>query len=260
MNNEMKKVDIWLQANGLVINLEKTHFMVFHRARIKTNSSKISIRDSEISRVFSTKFLGIIIDDQLKWLEHIQYIKNKVSKSVGILCKVQKYLDQQTLHNLYYTFVYPYLIYGVEIWGNACNVYLDPLVKLQKKCLRIITFSSYLEHTEPLFHNLEILNFKQLVIHRIAMLMFKNSKEMVPIAIRMLFARNDQYHNYNTRPSRSLHPSVGKGEAIYRSFSFHGVNIWNYLSKHIPTNVSYNHFNKLTKSYVLNNDIIYRLV
>ena len=100
-------------------------------------------------------------------------------KSVGILCKVQKYLDQQTLHNLYYTFVYPYLIYVVEIWGNACNVYLDPLVKLQKKCLKIITFSSYLEHTEPLFQNLEILNFKQLVIHRIAMLMFKNSKEMV---------------------------------------------------------------------------------
>ena len=101
MNNDMKKVDIWLQANGLVINLEKTHYMVFHRARIKTNSSKISIRDNEILRVFSTKFLGIIIDDQLKWLEHIQYIKNKVSKSVGILCKVQKYLEQQTLHNLY---------------------------------------------------------------------------------------------------------------------------------------------------------------
>ena len=116
--------------------------------------------------------------------------------------------------------MYPYLIYGVEIWGNACNIYLDPLVKLQKKCLRIITFSSYLEHTEPLFQNLEILNFKQLVIHRIAMLMFKNSKEMVPIAIRMQFARNDQYHNYNTRQSRSLHPSVGKGEAMYRYFIY----------------------------------------
>ena len=61
-----------------------------------------------------------------------KYTKKKVSKSVGILCKVQKYLDQQTLHNLYYTFVYPYLIYSVEIWGNSCNVYLDPLVKLQK--------------------------------------------------------------------------------------------------------------------------------
>ena len=150
--------------------------MVFSRARIKTKSSEVIIRDNKISRVFSTKFLGIIMDDQLKWLEHIKYIFKKVSKSVSILCKVQKYLNQQTLHNLYYTFVYPYLIYGVEIWGNACNVYLDPLVKLQKKCLRIITFSSYLEHTEPLFQNLEIFNFQKLVINRIAMLMFKNSK------------------------------------------------------------------------------------
>ena len=65
----------------------------------------------------------------------------------------------------------------------------------------------------------------------------------------MLFARNVQYHNYNTRQSRSLHPSVGSGEAIYKSFSFHGVNIWNYLSKHILTNVSYNRFSKLTILY-----------
>ena len=75
-----------------------------------------------------------------------------MSKSVSMLCKVQHYLDQQTLHNLYYT----YLIYGLEIWGNACNVYIDPLIKLKKKCLRIITFSNYLEHTEPLFQKLEI--------------------------------------------------------------------------------------------------------
>ena len=151
--------------------------------------------------------------------------------------------------------MYPCLIYSVEIWGNACSVYLDPPVKLQKKCLRIILF--YLQHREPLFHKLEILNLKKLVIHRIAMLMFKNSKQIVPIAIHMLFARNDQYRNYNTRQSRSLHPSVGRGEAIYKSFSFHGVNIWNYLSKHIPTNLSYNRFNKLTKSYLLNNNVIY---
>ena len=91
--------------------------------------------------------------------------------------------------------------------------------------------SSFHQFPSPLCQNLEILNFKQLVIHRIAMLMLKNSKEMVPIAIRMLFARNDQYHNYNTRQSRSLRPSVGKGEAKYKSFSFHGVSIWNYLIK-----------------------------
>ena len=70
MNNEMKKIDNLATSKWL--GLEKTHYMVFHRARITTESSEISIRDNKISRVFSTKFLGIIINDQLKWLEHIQ--------------------------------------------------------------------------------------------------------------------------------------------------------------------------------------------
>ena len=118
----------------------------------------------------------------------------------------------------------------------------------------------YTTDTELLFQKLEILFFKKLVIHRIAMLMFKSSKQIVLIAIHMLFARNAQYHNYNTRQSRSLHPSVGRGEAIYMPFSFHGVNILNYLSRHIRVNVTYIYFNKLTKSYLLNNNIIYRLV
>ena len=78
--------------------------------------------------------------------------------------------------------------------------------------------------------------------------MFKNSKQMAPIAIQMLFAKNDQYDNYNTRQSKSLHPSVGRGEAIIRSFSFHGVNIWKYP-------VTYNCYNILTKLYLLNNNI-----
>ena len=86
--------------------------MVFHRARIKTKSNELRIRDNRIWRIFNTIFLGIIIDHQLKWLEHIKYMyyQKKVSKSVG---KVQKFLDQQTLHSLYHTFVYPY--YYVEI-------------------------------------------------------------------------------------------------------------------------------------------------
>ena len=50
MNNEMKKNPvIWLQANGLVINQDKTHYMVFHKAKIIIKSNKINIRDNKIS-------------------------------------------------------------------------------------------------------------------------------------------------------------------------------------------------------------------
>ena len=116
-----------MECNGLVIILIK----LIRWCSIEQNLNlliNIYIRDIKIKRVTSVKFLGLIIDDQLKWLEHIQYIKNKVSKSIGILCKVRNYPDKTTLHNLYFTFVYPYLIYGIEIWGNACNSYLEPLI------------------------------------------------------------------------------------------------------------------------------------
>ena len=130
--------------------------MIFHRTRQKPIIN-VFIRQDKISLTRSTQFLGIIIDDKLEWT----YVKNKIYKSSGILSKARNYIDKKTLKQLCYSFVYPYLIYGIEIWGNASNIHLYPIIKLQKRCIRIITFSHYLESTSPLFRTLEILNLKK---------------------------------------------------------------------------------------------------
>ena len=145
--------------------------MVFHRAKIKCKTEKNIIRNNEIAVVNSTKFLGVIIDDKLKWKEHLQYIE-KISKSIGIIYKIRPYLDKATFKNLYFTFVFPYLIYCVEVWGNACDTHLEPIIKIHKRYIRTITFSCYFEQTEPLFKELELLSFKKLVIQRILLMMF----------------------------------------------------------------------------------------
>ena len=116
----------------MTLNTDKTQYVDFHRARMKSKTRKISIRNIEIDEVKSIKVLGVIIDDKLKWTEHMQYIKNIISKCFGILIKIRPYLDKVTLRNLYFTFVYPYLIYCVEVWGNACDTHLDPIIKIQK--------------------------------------------------------------------------------------------------------------------------------
>ena len=81
---------MWLQANKLTLNTDKTHYMVFHIARIKSNID-FFIEYNEIAEVKSTKFLGIIIDDKLKWSEHVQYIENEISKSTRIMIKIGLY-------------------------------------------------------------------------------------------------------------------------------------------------------------------------
>ena len=98
--------------------------MIFHRARIKTDSIKIALGKSRIKQVPFTEFLGVIIDDKLDFDNHISYINNKILNGLGILIKARKYLNRRSLVNLYYTFVYPYLIYCVEIWGHICNIYI----------------------------------------------------------------------------------------------------------------------------------------
>ena len=73
------------------------------------------------------KYLGVIIDHKLKWCEHISYVKNKVSKGLGIIFKSRTGLDQQCLLTLYNSFVYPYLICCIEICGTSSQIHLQPL-------------------------------------------------------------------------------------------------------------------------------------
>ena len=81
---------------------------------------------------------------------------------------------------------------------NATHIYLLPLIKLQKKIVRGITFSKYFAHTAELFVNLDILPFKLLVVHRIGILMFKNYLGYVPNVVHSLFTTNASIHDYNT--------------------------------------------------------------
>ena len=261
INEELQKIDTWLKANKLTINLKKTHYMIFHRARIKNKyENTVQIQGNIIDHVNATKFLGIIIDNKLNWSDHINYIKNKISKSLGIIYKIRSFLNRITLRNLYHTFVFPYLIYGVEVWGNTHAIHLNPIIKLQKKYIRAITFSHYLEPSQPLFNQLNILDFKKLVIQRISLMMFKQHNGIVPTPIAKLFELNNLHHNYNTRQNRKLHTQIGNRESVYKLFSFHGINIWNHLSSKISTDVSYACFKNLVKTYLQQNDILYRKI
>ena len=117
-----------------------------------------------MNRVTFTKFLGVIINDKLSFSRHVSYIKNKISKGMGIIIKARKYLNKKSLLDLYHAFVYPYLTYCNEVWGNMSNVHLDALVKILKKIVRIITYSPYLAHTDELFKDLNILPIHKLML------------------------------------------------------------------------------------------------
>ena len=101
--------------------------MSFHRARLKHKNIKIVLVNVILAEVASLKYLRLIIDNKLKWIEHIAHIKKKVSRGIDIISKAKPFLNSKSLVDLYYSFVYPYLIYCVEVWGNAADIHLNPI-------------------------------------------------------------------------------------------------------------------------------------
>ena len=185
LNEELKKCDNWVKANKLTLKVKKTYLMIFHRSRIKPVSAQIYIGNENIKQTNSIKFLRIIVDNKLNWHEHIIYIKNKVSRAIGIIYKARKYANKQTVKQMYYTFVFPYLIY-CEICGNTNQIHLDSLIKCQKKIIRIMTFSLHGAHSKPLFEQLQILDLNKLIIKRIALMMYKHSVHFLPVGLAYL--------------------------------------------------------------------------
>ena len=70
MNTELISLNNWFKANKLSLNTKKSFFMIFHRSRIKSNSiGSILIDNTELTKVDYAKYLGVIIDHKLNWIE-----------------------------------------------------------------------------------------------------------------------------------------------------------------------------------------------
>ena len=87
MNKELHLLYICLQSNKLTLNVQKTYYIIFNRARLKLHNTTIDLQmgDCNLNEANNFKYLGVIIDDTMSWVHHITYIKNKISKGIGII-------------------------------------------------------------------------------------------------------------------------------------------------------------------------------
>ena len=201
LNRELLDISIWLKVNKLSLNIKKTHFMVFTSKRKIPNPVSLFIDGIGIDEVKHTKFLGVFIDNRLTWKKHIDYISGKISRGIAVILKARKLLNERALITLYYSFVYPFFTYCNHVWGNACKTHLKRLVILQKRIVRIITSSPYLEHTDPLFYKLGLLKLSEINKYAFAKFMYRWYHRKLPRVFDNCFMSVRDIHPYNTRSS-----------------------------------------------------------
>ena len=251
INEEMQSVLYWLEVNKLSLNVSKTHYMIFSSRNANIPDIDIRIRNAMIDRVSHTKFLGVQIDEKLTWKHHINYINKKLSKCSGILCKARKFLPASCLRTLYHTFAYPYFTYCIHVWGNACVTYLDPLIKTQKRLIRIITCSKFREHTKPLFKKLEILNLNGIYQYLLSTFMYRMRHNDLPSIFGSMFTINSNIHMYPTRCAKDYRIPAWRLQIRKRSPAIQAAGTWNSLPAPLKQSIDLNAFKTNLKKHIL---------
>ena len=253
VNNELEKVSNWLKINKLSLNIKKTHFVIFHfRQKRIDQVVNIKIDDKNIDQVTSTKFLGVIINENLTWSDHINVLLNKTNKSLGVIRKLSRTLPDDVLFTLYNTLIKPYLEYCNIAWATNNTVDFNNLSRMQKKAVRIITHSKWNSHSAPLFKEKGILTLRDMHTLQIAMFVYRATHDMLPSSFNYFFNLNMHIHEHHTRNYDDIHIIRCNTKLRSSCVKIYGAKIWNSIPVIIRTVQSIHIFKRKFKSHLLN--------
>ena len=253
INFSVNLVIEWFNSNRLSVNLDKTNYMIFQRRNYSFNPHSLVIKanDKYLKQTSYCKFLGIWIDENLNWKYHISQISNKLSKIVGIFTKIRWKFGKNILSQLYYSLAYPHFIYCNTSWASTYVTNLSRIVILQKKLVRIINFSDYNAHTDPLFSNLKILKFEQINIYLTGIFVYKVTHELMPNIFQNFFRFNSDVHFHSTRNKENLYVPQYKTNVCKFAVRYHGPIVWNMIPLDVRKILSLCLFKKKLKSLLL---------
>ncbi len=206
INRELIGVCEWLNTNKLTLNLKKSNYVIFHPHQKKLDYQvELKMFDNHSNNLINIernefiKYLGVIVDSNLTWKYHIDNIASKISKTIGIITRLRHFVPLSTLQNIYRCLILPYISYGIAVWGKAAKKYLNKILILQKRALRLMNFKTNKEHAIPLFIHSNILPLNMLYFKTICNLMYDVSNNSCPSSISDCFIQSKEIHSYNTR-------------------------------------------------------------
>ena len=144
-NQILNCIHKYMLANQLHINLSKSCYMHFQPKKLDGlgldiifSENGLEIVSVPIKAVKSTRFLGVIIDEDLTWLPHIHFLTQKLNCQVGALNRIKDFIPRKFHKDLYHTLFELHISYCASVCGGVSSCKLEPLFIAQNSCVRTI--------------------------------------------------------------------------------------------------------------------------
>ena len=205
VNLDMKNLATWLNANKISLNVQKTELVIFKNIRkILEKPIKIKLSGKRLYPTNNVRYLGIKIDENLTWKQHIDYTITKLNRANALLYKIRNFVKPKALRSVYFAIFESHLNYANLVWGQNPNA-TQRIFTMQKKAVRIISFQKMNSHTSTLFKEYNILKFHDKIEIDNIIFINKSLNNVLPSTFSNWFKFCHEIHNYETSSTSKHH-------------------------------------------------------
>ena len=248
VNYDLFQLHKWLTANKISLNDCKTELIYFRKGGPAPNL-KIKLHGKTLVPTKTVKYLGVYLDEFLSGEAHCQELVKKLNRANGMLAKARHYVPDLELKNIYHAIFSSHLMYGAQVWSTKLLSVVTKITRLQKSAMRIMTFSDFKAHSEPLHKKLNILKLPDSIKLTNCLFVYDYLNGNLPDSYTNTFIRlEDTDTNCSTR-----HASTGMLHVpMYNCTNFglkciykRCIDTWNELTLEINKEVKQKFVNKL---------------
>ena len=204
LNEELQRLDRWLQGNKLPLNVAKTRSMLIttkQKTKYLTASNQAlqpSIREEHIDVICDSKYLGVQMDENLTWKNQIKSVTEKASRAAGFLEYAKHFLPDSVVKTLYTSIVEPHFQYCCSVWGCCNSTDILQLQRLQNRAARIVTNSHFDAPSKPQIHSLGWKTIEVLINRQVNITVFKCLNGIAPKYLCDIFTKKTVNATRNT--------------------------------------------------------------
>ena len=255
VNSSLTNLNVWLTANKLTLNLNKSHVICYYPQKSNWHLSlKFCINYNELKQVKQTTILGVTFDHHVSFLPHINTLRKKLASALYIYTNIRDIIPSHVARNLYFTMFHSHLTYCLLIWGNSCPTYLKPINTLQHKFLKAYLQLPKRTPTSVIYKQASILPITELFQLASCKLVYKSlfASHTLPPSLTYLFQPTSVIHSYSTRSASSGLFVLPSNTLIrHNAVACFSPFLWNSIPTQIKSSASLNTFERQLRKFLL---------
>lgn len=243
LSRDLNSISYWAGANGLLLNAQKTLAIRFSSSKWPIDFPKLRLNGVTIEYADAVKDLGVMIDNQLNWRSHAQYVSAKVFAGLRCLWPHSNYLPRHTKLLLVKSLLLPHFSYCSQVLGKLQVSTREILLKAFKACVRFVCGLGRYESTLNDINVLLGCDLFSYFDHLSCVLLHKIVLSKQPDYLCDFLTPTSNERTFNL-----LLPIVGS-DVLSRSLFVSGVSIYNSLPPLVKRNSSLTGFKIACRNY-----------